>query len=131
MDLADALSNAVDQGRGRWFDLLNPWTGEPTEMRVLVAGPDSDVQRRARVAMMDDLSTVADAEGKVSFEKREAARIACLARCVLDWQMIEDGEPLLLSNRSVTRVLRAVPWIEEQVDAFAGNRAAFAPEAAR
>jgi hypothetical protein len=130
MDLTDAFANLGDQDRGQWLDVLNPWTGEPAGMRFRVAGPDSRVQKRARVVMMDELAEAADAEGRVSFEKREAARIACLARCVTDWQMTEGGEPLPLSHKALVRVLAGILWVEAQVDAFAGNRANFRPETA-
>ncbi len=130
MDLSDALANVDDQDRGRWLTILDPWTAEPTGFRFKVAGPDSRVQRRAKVLLMDDLAEAADAEGKVSFEKREAARIASLARCVLDWEMTEGGEPVPLSHKMLIRVLSEVPWVQAQVDAFAGNRAAFRSEVA-
>ncbi len=128
MDLSDALANVDDQDRGRWLIVLDPWTAEPTGMRFKVVGPDSRIQRRAKVQLMDDLADAADAEGKVSFERREAARIASLARCVLDWEMSEGGAPLPLSHKAICRVLTEVPWVQAQVDAFAGNRANYRTE---
>ena len=128
MDLTDALGNVADQDKGRWLDVVDPWEGKPTGMRFLVAGPDSDAQRRAKVVMMDELAEVAGADGNVSFEGREAARIGCLARCVLAWEVEENGKPMPLSHKAITRVLRSVLWVQEQVDAFAGNRANFRSE---
>lgn len=128
MDLSDAVANVDDQDRGRWFDVLNPWTGEPTGMRFKIAGPDSRIQRRTKVQLMDELADASDAEGKVAFDRREAARIASLARCVLDWEMAEGGQPLPLSHKAIVRVLTDLRWVQEQVDAFAGDRAAFRSE---
>lgn len=128
MDLADALANVADQDRGRWLDVIDPWEGQPTGMRFRVAGPDSDVQRRAKVAMMDELAEMAGPDGNVSFENREAARLGCLARCVLAWEIEENGTPVPLSHKAIIRVLRSVLWVQEQVDAFAGDRAAFRSE---
>lgn len=107
---------------------MDPWTGKPTGFRFLVAGPDSDTQRRARIAMMDELSEAAGADGRASFEAREAARIGCLARCVLAWEIEDEGVPVAFSHRNVVRVLRGVEWLQAQVDAFAGDRRNFAPE---
>jgi hypothetical protein len=122
------MANIDDQDRGRWLDVLNPWTGEPTGMRFKVAGPDSRVQKRARVLMMDELAEIAKPDGTASFEAREAARIACLARCVLDWEMTEGGAPLPLGHKAIIRVLTDVHWVQIQVDGFAGDRANFRPE---
>jgi hypothetical protein len=130
VDLSDALANIDDQDRGRWLDVMNPWTGEPTGFRFKLSGPDSRVQKRARVLMMDDLAEAAKPDGTVAYEAREAARIACLARCVLDWEMAEGGAPLPLSHKAIVRVLTDVHWLQLQVDAFAGDRTAFRPEVA-
>jgi len=129
LQLSDALGNVADQDRGRWLDVLDPWSGAPTSFRFLVAGPDSDAQRRARIAMMDELAEAAGADGAVSFEAREAARIGCLARCVLGWEMVDEGKPVPFSHKNVVRVLKGVQWVQAQVDAFAGDRRNFAPEA--
>lgn len=128
MDLSDALGNVADQDKGRWLDVVDPWGGNPVGIRFLVAGPDSEVQRRAKIAMMDELADAAGADGTVSFESRETARINSLARCVLGWEITEDGRPVPFSHKAIVRVLRSVLWVQEQVDAFAGNRAAFRSE---
>lgn len=131
MDLSDALGNVIDQDRGRWLAAIDPWSGKPTGFRFLIAGPDSETQRRARMAMMDELSEAAGPDGRVCFEAREAARINCLARCVLGWEMSDDGEPVPFSHKACVRVLRGVEWLQAQVDAFAGDRRNFAPEVAK
>ena len=66
--------------------------------------------------------------GRIEAEAREAARISCLAKCVLLMEIEEDGKPVPMSHRNVVRVLRAGTWIQSQVDAFAGDRARFKPE---
>lgn len=129
MDLSDVLANVADQDRGRELTIVNPWTGEKTDMKFWIAGPDSDTQRRARIAMMDELAEAANADGTVSPEAREAARLNCLAKCVLRWDVAEGGQPLSFGQKNLLRVFRAGDWIQAQVDAFAGNRAHFGPEA--
>ncbi|WP_244629529.1 hypothetical protein [Martelella limonii] len=128
MDLSDVLSNVADQDKGRMLEIVDPWKGKPTGMRMWLAGPDSDVQRRARIAMMDELAEAADDQGRVSAEAREKARLKCLARCVLHWEIEEDGKAVAMTHKAIFRVLTAGAWIQAQVDAFAGDRANFRPE---
>lgn len=125
MNLNDILNAAEDHERGRWFDLRDPVTGDVTGIRLRLAGPDSATQARARLRMVDELADAADDEGRVSAEAREKVRVNSLARCVLAWEIEEDGTPLPFSHKDVVRLLRAAPWVHAQVDAFAGDRAAF------
>ncbi|AMM83138.1 MULTISPECIES: hypothetical protein [Martelella] len=129
MDLNDVLSNVADQDKGRMLEIADPWTGKPTGMRFWMAGPDSDTQRRARIAMMDELAEAADEQGRVSAEAREKARLNMLARCVLRWEITEDGKSVAMTHKAIVRVFRAGTWIQAQADAFAGDRANFRPEA--
>lgn len=125
MQLDDIRAFSADQDRGEWFDLLDPVTGQKTGIRVKIAGPDSETQNRARLRLADDLADVADAEGRVTAEARERARIDSLARCVLAWEIAEDGQPLPFTHTNVVRLLKAATWVQGQVDTFASDRAAF------
>lgn len=125
MDLTDIIADAQDQDRGRDFDLVDPVTGKPTGISLRIAGPDSATQARARLQMVDDLAEMADETGRVSAAMREKARINSLARCVLGWDVKEDGEPVPFNHANVVRFLRAATWVQAQVDAFASDRAAF------
>ncbi|WP_425963771.1 hypothetical protein [Rhizobium nepotum] len=130
MTLDEIKSNLVDQDRGRWLDVVDPWDGNPVGVRLLIAGPDSETQNKARVAMMDELADAADATGKASFEAREKARINCLARTVLDWVVSEDFRlDAKFGHAAVVKLLQ-VAWIQQQADAFAGDRAHFRSEVA-
>lgn len=124
MDLIEILGNVADQERGAWFDILDPVTGEETGIKFRVAGPDSETQHRARLKLSDELAELADADGRISAEHREKARIASLARCVLGWEISEDGKPVPFSHAACVRVLSAASWLQAQVDAFASDRAA-------
>ncbi|MEF2071909.1 hypothetical protein [Consotaella aegiceratis] len=123
MTLDDILANVADQDRGREFELADPVTGAPTGIKLWVVGPDSDTANRARVALYDELAELSDSDGKVSAESREKARLNCLARHVLRWEIEENGEPVPFNQRNLMRLLR-VPWCQAQVDAFASERAA-------
>lgn len=125
MDLNDILADAQDQDRGREFELADPVTGKPTGIKLRIAGPDSATQARARLQLVDDLAEMADADGRVSAVNREKARMNCLARCLLGWDVTEDGEPVPFSHANVLRLLRAAVWVQAQIDSFASDRAAF------
>jgi hypothetical protein len=124
MQLDEIRSFSADQERGTWFDIADPVSGKPTGIRLKIAGPDSETQNRARLRLADDLAEVADAEGRVTAEARERARIESLARCVLAWEIEEDGSPVPFTHANVVRFLRAAHWVQAQVDGFASDRAA-------
>ncbi|MUO29456.1 MULTISPECIES: hypothetical protein [Rhizobium/Agrobacterium group] len=125
MTLDDIHSNLADQDRGRWLEVRDPWQEKPVGLRLLIAGPDGDVQRKARVEMMDRLSDAADLDGKVSFEEREKARVYCLARCVLSWDVAASfGLDATFGQVAIIKLLR-IAWLQQQVDAFAGDRGNF------
>ncbi len=123
MTLDEILANAADQDRGKEFELLDPVKGEPTGIRLWIVGPDSETAHRASLALSDELAEMADHDGRVSAANREKARLNCLARHVLRWEIEEDGEPVPFSTLNVLRLLR-VHWVQEQVDSFAADRAA-------
>lgn len=124
-DLTDLYGNREDQDAGAWFEALDPITGKPTGLKFLVAGPDSVVQAKAALALVDELSASADDDGRVSAEARERARINQLARAILAWEMREDGEPLLCSHVNKVRALKAGTWLQAQIDARASSRRPF------
>jgi hypothetical protein len=123
MTLDDILANVADQDRGKEFELLDPVEGKPTGIRLWIVGPDSATANRARLALADELAEMADHNGRVSAENREKARLNCLARHVVRWEVEEDGKLVPFSHANVLRLLK-VHWVQEQVDAFAADRAA-------
>ena len=123
MTLDEILHNVADQDRGKEFELHDPVSGQPTGIRLWIVGPDSDTAHRARIALFDELADMADAEGRVSADHKEKARLNSLARHVLRWEIVEDGQPLPFTTANLLRLLR-VSWVQQQVDAFASDRAA-------
>lgn len=128
MDLSDVLANNIDQDQGRVLELTDPVTGEPTGMKFWIVGPDSETAHRARIAMMDELQEAATPAGIVSATERETARLNCLARHVLRFEITENGERLPFSHQMMVRILRAGTWMQTQIDAFAADRANFRPQ---
>lgn len=127
MQLSDVLNNAMDQDKGRELELADPFTGEPTGIKFTIVGPDSDTAHRAQIALADELSEAADVDGRVSGEARERARLNCLARHVIRWDVTEDGKPVPFTTTNLLTLLR-VSWVQQQVDSFAADRRNFAPE---
>lgn len=126
MQLDDIIHATADHERGAELELRDPVTGEGTDIRLWIAGPDSDIARRARLALSDELADMVDVNGRVTAADRERARLNALAALVLRWQVSEDGKPVPFSTSNVLRLLRVL-WVQEQVDAFAGDRRNFAP----
>ncbi|MFC0199263.1 hypothetical protein [Paracoccus rhizosphaerae] len=125
MQLNDILADSQDQDRGRDFELADPVTGKPVGITLRIAGPDSETQHRARIAFTDELAEASDDYGRVPAVAREKARLNNLARCILGWHILEDGSPVPLNHANALRLLRSALWVQEQVDAFAADRAAF------
>ena len=125
MQLDQIISDAADQERGAVLELADPVSGEPTGIKLKIAGPDSLTQRKAALQLADELSEMAGPDGRVTAEQREAARVACLARCVLSWEIEEDGKPVPFSHGNVIRLLKAARWVQEQADSFAADRSNF------
>lgn len=125
MRLSDIEAEAQAQDRGRDFDLLDPVTGKALGMSLRIVGPDSATQRRARLRFADALSEARTPAGIVPAHLAEAARLEMLAGCVVGWDITEDGEAVPFTQANVLRLLRAGHWIQEQVDGFASDRAAF------
>src|SRR5690606_38037830 len=91
MQMSDVLNNATDQDKGRLLELVDPFEGKPTGLKFWIVGPDSDTARRAQITLADELADMADADGRVTAEQREKARLNCLARHVQRWEVEEDG----------------------------------------
>lgn len=125
LDLADVIGNVRDQNRGRWFDILDPVTGAQTGIRLQIAGPDSETQRRAQLRLADRLVELAGPNGRVTAEDRCTARVEALAECIIDLAVVENGQEMSHSHRNTVRLLKAARWLEETADRLAGDRSLF------
>jgi len=127
MQLSEVIANAADQERGADLDLIAPWDGKPTGMVLTIAGPDSETARRADLALVDELTDLADLDGRVTAEQRAKAKLNALARRIIRWDVREDGKPVALTHKAALTLL-SVGWVRDQVDAFAGDHRNFKPE---
>jgi hypothetical protein len=119
----EILKDAVNQDRGAEFPILDAVTGMPTGIYATIVGPDSETARKAELAFSDELAAVADAEGKVTAEQRQAARINSLARRIVRLEALEDGKRVPIPANYIHRLL-LIPAIHLQIDAYAADRAA-------
>ncbi len=89
MDLSHFDDLIEGQDRGADLTIRHPVTGEDIADIVLtVAGPDSDVQRRARLKLQDELYAY---RGKPPVEELDRLEIERVARCVVGWRVKRDG----------------------------------------
>lgn len=120
MDLNDLSTIAAEQDEGRWFELKHPVTGDPTGIRLLVAGPDSTVQQNAMLRFQNALAQLKAGKGRAALVDQHYSEF--LAEIVLDLDATEDGEPVPHSREVAVRVIRAGEWVRKQIEGFAGNR---------
>ena len=126
LDLAAFDDLVAYQDRGADCVIHHPVTGEPMpDVVFVVAGPDSDTQRRARLATSDALLAYRD---RPSADDQERLALDQLARCVVGWRVKQGGQDLPFSFTAVVNLLRKFAFIREQVDAFAASRAPYMPK---
>lgn len=128
MDLNDLTKLAADQDAGHEFSLLDPVSGKPLDMKVRIAGPDSQIAKKAREAMEAEIAKLQSRRstgGIVSPEAREALMVDYLFAVTLGWHVKEGGQALPFSKENFTRLLNAGTWVRAQIDLFAGDRSPY------
>lgn len=122
------LDTVKASNAGADLELLHPATGEKTGVTITLAGPDSDVYRKALRRQADrqfKTSQKRSQQHQTAAELEEEA-VKVLAACTLDWQGMEEGKDALgCTPENVEHVYRKYLWIREQVDEFVGDRQAF------
>ena len=123
MDLAHFDDLIEGQDRGADLTIRHPVTGEDVpEIVLTIAGPDSDVQRRARLKLQDALYAY---RGKPPVEALDQLEIERLARCVVGWRVKRDGIDVPFSFTNVVRLFTDAVFVREQAYAFAESRVAY------
>lgn len=120
MDLAHFDDLVEHQDKGADLQIRHPVTGEIVpDMVFIIAGPDSDTQKRARIKFSDDLMAFRSTPPADELNRMEIER---LARCVVGWRVTRDDKPVEFSFTNVVRLLTNFTFIKEQVEAFAASR---------
>lgn len=118
----DGLTEAQEKGIA--IPILTP-TGEPTGIVITVAGPDSDRQRKAVQKQVDERLRRRSNKPMTAAEMSESA-VRMLASSVVGWNNVQIGEDTIpFSVDAAVSLFQRFPWIREQVDAVAGDRASF------
>lgn len=123
-DLAACEDLVAHQDRGAECQIVHPVDGTPLDITLIVAGPDSDTQRRARLETTDALMAFA---GRPPASEQERLAVEQLAKCVVSWRVKQDGQDVPFSLTAVVRMLTRFAFVREQVDAFAASRAPYMP----
>jgi len=123
MDLSHLDDLVETQDRGAEMTAKHPVTGEPmTDVVLIIAGPDSDVQRRARLKMQDEMMAF---KGRPPAAEYDAMDIDRLARCVVGWRVKRDGKDVVFSFTNVVKLFTSMTFVREQADKFAASRTAY------
>lgn len=124
--LLDSKSACED---GAEMELLHPRTKQPLGAFITLRGKDSP-SLRAYISRQQNDRLEKIRRGKaINVEQQEKDNINLLAQATTGWRgMVEDGEELPFSVSEAARVYAEFPWIEEQADAFIGDRANFLPD---
>ncbi|WP_115560015.1 hypothetical protein [Xanthomonas arboricola] len=110
----------------RAIDIKHPATDAPVGLRITLL-PDTHPQVRAasRKALNDRLM----GKGKLTAEKMEQGRTEMLVASVGGWEWLGDltfhGAKPALTDETLRKVLKELPWIGDQIDGELGNRAEF------
>jgi len=122
-DLAHLDDLVETQDRGAELVIKHPTTREPmSDVVLIVAGPDSDVARRARLKFEDEMYAF---KGRPPADEIERMYLERLARCVVGWRMKRDGADVPFTFTAVVQVLTKFHFIREQLDQFAQSRSAY------
>lgn len=125
LDLAsfDRLRQAQEEGTE--VSILDPRTGDDLGIRIRVCGPDSDRQKKA-VQKQVDARLRRRSTAPLTAEELDADGLRLLANCILSWsEIVVDSASLEFSVDNAVKLMQRFPFIREQIDVVAGNRAGF------
>ena len=109
---------------GVWMNLEHPVTGEPLEVKIKLAGVDSDYYKKELRRQQN--KRFKKGFRKMNAEELESETIGLLVACTLDWEGVElEGQALECNPENARKIYKRFPWIKEQVDNFINDRANF------
>lgn len=132
LDLSFGTREAAS--KGAWLHLLHPSTREPLfnepdqPVRWLIAGRDSEQYQKVQAAQQTRrIEDSAKTRTKtLTGERFTGEALDLLAGCVLDVEnSVFKGVALVPEFAAVRAVLKAEPWLAEQLDEFVMERANF------
>jgi hypothetical protein len=121
----DALTKNQDDGVE--VDILDPKTLDPIGLKIVIAGPDSDRQKKARRNILNN--RLRKRTQKVTAEQIEEENLEVLAMSTVSWTFAEgvtiDGKVPFCNPKNAEDIYRRFPLILDQVSAQAGDRGNF------
>lgn len=123
-DLANFKQSLADSA---WLKILNPKDNSETGIRLHLAGPDSDLYRRAEAAARNK-SLARQVKTKLTAEMVDEQVLEHLLAVTVGWEgLIYGAKPLEFNPDNVRMIYTEPPlrFIREQVEAFVGDRQNF------
>ena len=128
LDLAafgEQLKTAQDEGIE--VEIKHP-SGDPIGLKIWVAGPDSDRQRKARQAAQN-ARIRARRMAPLTAAEQEVETAKILAASTLSWEWYNgltfNGAVPDLTEETAASLYRKLPFVREQVDFAAADRGGF------
>jgi orotidine-5'-phosphate decarboxylase len=124
-DLSEFDGAAAAQEAGIDVKIVHPVTGADLGIVVTIVGPDSKRAIAARMRTVNE-ALKANRLNKATAESLDDRSRRQLAELCVGWSgVVVQGETLDFSVDTAISVFRRFPWLQEQVDAAAGDRTAF------
>ena len=130
MDLAQ-LDTKQAANSGRELVIVDPATNRDTDIKIILAGQDSDIyQELDREASRKRFKVLKKRqELNLTPEEVEEEQLQLLVSCTLGWSgLTEGGKAIAFSAGEAKRIYQQYPVIRRQVVAFVGSEANFLPE---
>lgn len=123
-DLAAFKNDQLDTAE---ITITHPGTGEPTNIRIKVAAPDSAHYKKVSMRVQNEqLQFAMKNRGKTTAERLAQNSLEILVGATVAWGGIaENGTPLPCTPENVRRVYTDFAFIRDQVDEFLGDRRNF------
>lgn len=127
-DLSSLDAGVSRQEEGIPVDIRHPATGKPLGITITVASYESERVKAVAREMGNQLLLQQRRNPKKadSVEAHEERTFRIALAAIIGWEGVEmAGKPLPFSRENARTVLERYPFIAEQIDAAAGDRAAF------
>lgn len=130
-DLATIAQMYDSQDTGAPMEVLHPVTDEPIGLTITVAGYSSErMKAYSRKALNERIKAK---QRTVTVEQIERDTHNKTAHAILSWKFAEgvtlDGEQPSVSKESIDRLFKLLPFVSEQIEAFANDLSNYAKAA--
>lgn len=130
MDLS-LFDTSEKSQEGVLYTVLHPGTGLETDIKIRLAGMDSEHYRNEVKRQSEIRINRLKEQKELSEEEKERLDVQLVVALTLDWEGIQDkGKELKFSKQEATRIYSHIGyrWLFNQINQFVGNRANFLPE---